>query len=82
MYDNNIYLIIPQGSGKATGLWTKSTVSYSTFKIQNVEEYKKKYVSYMNDVIVNCYHGYCQGLRFLPSGSHREHGLLAELVDI
>lgn len=35
----------PQGSGKATGLWTSSTVSYSTFKILNVEEFKKRHVS-------------------------------------
>ena len=38
-------LISPQGSGKATVLWTSSTVSYSTFKILNVEEFKKRHVS-------------------------------------
>ena len=43
-YDNRMFNS-PQGSGKATGLWTSSTVSYSTFKILNVEEFKKRHVS-------------------------------------
>ena len=45
MYDNNMCLLSPQGSGQVTVLWTSSTVSYSSFKIMNVEEFKKKYVS-------------------------------------
>ena len=38
-------LLSPQGSGQVIILWTSSTVSYSSFKIINVEEFKKKYVS-------------------------------------
>ena len=57
MYDNNMYLISPQGSGQVTVLWTNSTVSYSTFKIPNVEEFKKNYVSCSYHVMSHDHHG-------------------------
>ena len=44
------YLTFPQGTGRVTVMWTNSTVSYSTFKISNVEEFKKNYVS----VLMRC----------------------------
>ena len=55
-----------QGGDHVSRMWTKSSVSYNNFRISDVEEFKKKHVSYYVVSFVVITRSCDQGLQFLP----------------
>ena len=51
-FDPHVYITTCQGGDHVSTMWTKSSVSYRNFRISDVEEFKRKHVSYMMSYVV------------------------------